>query len=335
MEIADSEASVSSGLSRVLILCGLLVTTCLSSAGVPSKSQLEKEIARIFIGRSFTIRNFYRDGRLSYDSTGALSSKPDPGYWSRDGMVLISSVKISSDDDVTMRGERYTVEFDAANGEFENVRTGDHVDIFIHLQPSQLDLQSAIPVLQKVFVTSHEKLVDIAPSYWTNCLSHKMLPPPGKPGLWECTSSNQSRVPQTSATKLVWDIPPADNSPHDGTQLYLLQHRVAYPDEAGVLPPKLQVAPDPVFRWEERRVRLGQLTCVLSIVVGEDGRAHDVSIATPVGMGLDDEAVAAVRQWRFIPARRDGRPVDTHARVVFLVSAPDTVPEVPLRSFIY
>lgn len=335
MKIPDFKTCASQGLSKALVLCGILLISSLSSAYASPTSQLEKRLAQIFVNHSFTVRSFYRGDRLLYDSTGVLVGKADTGYWSRDGMVLISSVKMDSDDQLKMRGERYCIEFDPATGEFDNVRTGDHVEISIHLQPSQLDLQSAIPVLQKVFVTSHEKLVDIAPSYWTNCLSHKISRGPGKHALWECPASDKPSASQISVAKLVWDIPPPDNTLHDGTQLYVLQHRVAYPDEAGVSPPRAQVAPDPVFRWEERRVRLGQLTCVLSIVVGQDGRAHDIFIVTPVGIGLDDEAVAAVREWRFSPARRGGKPVETHARVVFLVSAPNTVPEVPLRSFVY
>jgi TonB family protein len=88
----------------------------------------------------------------------------------------------------------------------------------------------------------------------------------------------------------------------------------------------MQVSPDPTFSWEQRRVRLGQLTCILSILIGEDGKAGDISIVTPVGMGLDDEAVRALHDWRFTPANREGKPVSTHARVFFLVSPPNTVP---------
>lgn len=281
-------------------------------------------MAQIFLNRSFTIRNFYQGSRLSYDSAGALLGKPEPGYWSRDGMVLISSVKLDSDNQLFLRGERYCIEFDPASGEFNNVRTGDHLEISIHLQASQLNLQSTIAVLQKVFVTAHEKLTDMAPPYWANCLNYK-VERPDKHGLWECEAGNTTEVPGIVGRKLVWDMPLPDNSPHSGIRLYLLQHRVAYFEQAAVSPPRLQVAPDPLFKWEQRRVRLDELTCVLSIVVGEDGRARDIFIVTPVGMGLDDDAVAAVQQWRFSPARRDGRPVAIHARVMFLVSSPNTI----------
>ncbi len=50
-------------------------------------------------------------------------------------------------------------------------------------------------------------------------------------------------------------------------------------------------------------------TVVLEVVVRSDGRAYDFQVERGLGMGLDEEAVAAVKQWRFRPAMRDGEPV--------------------------
>jgi TonB family protein len=48
----------------------------------------------------------------------------------------------------------------------------------------------------------------------------------------------------------------------------------------------------------------------LEVVVDRDGRATNVRVVRGLGAGLDQQAVAAVRQWRFAPARRNGVPVD-------------------------
>jgi TonB family protein len=34
-----------------------------------------------------------------------------------------------------------------------------------------------------------------------------------------------------------------------------------------------------------------------------------------LGLGLDEKAIEAVRQWRFQPALKDGRPVDVQITV--------------------
>ena len=48
---------------------------------------------------------------------------------------------------------------------------------------------------------------------------------------------------------------------------------------------------------------------LLELVVGPDGGVSDVRVLRPLGAGLDEQAVAAVRQWRFAPARRLGTAV--------------------------
>lgn len=47
----------------------------------------------------------------------------------------------------------------------------------------------------------------------------------------------------------------------------------------------------------------------LEIVVDLDGRVLAARVLRPAGYGLDEQAVRAVRAYRFSPARRDGRPV--------------------------
>jgi TonB family protein len=43
-------------------------------------------------------------------------------------------------------------------------------------------------------------------------------------------------------------------------------------------------------------------TVVLSLVVQKDGTATDVRAVRSLGLGLDEKAVAAVKNWRFRPA---------------------------------
>jgi TonB family protein len=45
------------------------------------------------------------------------------------------------------------------------------------------------------------------------------------------------------------------------------------------------------------------------IVVGNDGKAGEIAVGRPIGFGLDENAVAAIRKASFQPAMKDGKPV--------------------------
>ena len=53
----------------------------------------------------------------------------------------------------------------------------------------------------------------------------------------------------------------------------------------------------------------------MEIVVRRDGSVGDVRVVRALGAGLDQRAVAAVKQWRFAPARRRGAAVDVLVEV--------------------
>ena len=75
-------------------------------------------------------------------------------------------------------------------------------------------------------------------------------------------------------------------------------------------PPKGLYEPDPEYSEEARKAKY-QGVCVVQLVVGTDGRAHDVRIERSLGLGLDEKAIEAVNQWKFEPGRKDGNPVAT------------------------
>ena len=45
-----------------------------------------------------------------------------------------------------------------------------------------------------------------------------------------------------------------------------------------------------------------QGTVYITAIITADGRATDIQVAKGVGLGLDENAIAAVRTWRFKPA---------------------------------
>jgi len=72
-----------------------------------------------------------------------------------------------------------------------------------------------------------------------------------------------------------------------------------------------RICPDPAYSDEARKAKMQGLV-TMRVLVGADGRVRDVQVTRGIGLGLDENAVRAVRGWQFIPAR-DGarRPVAT------------------------
>jgi serine/threonine-protein kinase len=75
-----------------------------------------------------------------------------------------------------------------------------------------------------------------------------------------------------------------------------------------------------------------QGTVDLELTIGPDGRVSAARVIKSVSKSLDDAAVAAVRQWEFIPARRNGEavsliyPVSVSFRLADTVRTPAAVP---------
>jgi TonB family protein len=82
----------------------------------------------------------------------------------------------------------------------------------------------------------------------------------------------------------------------------------------GVSAPRVLYDPDPDFTEQARRAR-HQGTVILWLIVGPDGKAHDIQVRQSLGMGLDEKAVAAVQNWRFDPGRLNGTPVPVQIQV--------------------
>ena len=81
-----------------------------------------------------------------------------------------------------------------------------------------------------------------------------------------------------------------------------------------VRPPFLLYRQEPEYSEEARIARL-EGTVTVSVTIGEDGRAHDLRIVKPLGLGLDENAIAAVSGWQFTPGTKAGNPVAVQSTI--------------------
>jgi periplasmic protein TonB len=82
----------------------------------------------------------------------------------------------------------------------------------------------------------------------------------------------------------------------------------------GISAPTPVNTPDPEYTEEARNAKT-QGTCVLWLIVDDQGNPRDIRVVRGLGNGLDAKAIAAVKQWKFQPAMKDGHPVNVQISV--------------------
>jgi periplasmic protein TonB len=82
----------------------------------------------------------------------------------------------------------------------------------------------------------------------------------------------------------------------------------------GVSKPELIRKVEPEYSEEARKAKF-QGVVVLYIVVDPNGNAINPRVMKSLGLGLDEKALEAVKQWKFKPGYKDGKPVAVAATV--------------------
>jgi len=103
----------------------------------------------------------------------------------------------------------------------------------------------------------------------------------------------------------------------------------------GVSSPEVLHTVDPLFSEQARAAKVGGVVLV-TFIVDTNGRPQNVHVLRSVGMGLDESAVDAVKQYIFKPAMEDDKPVPVqlNAEVNFQIFGPPppvVVHSVPLE----
>jgi periplasmic protein TonB len=82
----------------------------------------------------------------------------------------------------------------------------------------------------------------------------------------------------------------------------------------GISAPQPVSTPDPEYTEQAREAKT-QGTCILWMIVDDQGHPRDIRVVRGLGFGLDAKAIEAVKQWTFQPAMKDGRPVNVQISV--------------------
>jgi TonB family protein len=248
-------------------------------------SGLDKQIKFDYLEKVLTLRHFCSGEHLRFHSDGTLNGDAPVGSWTLDGQIEVEDVHLHGAQ-LVIKGRRIHLIFsqnkprdqlalirnDQGKQQKELAKALEHlkVEIEIELPSDNPDEKDVSAAIQAVFLTGSESMMDVVPAYW------------------QAYFAKQEGKPQTalSANGPVYSLKPG----------------------SGMLPPRAIRQPDPEYSEEARKAKF-QGTEIISLIVDPSGMARDMQIQRPLGLGLDEKAIAAISTWKFEPAQKDGTPV--------------------------
>jgi TonB family protein len=231
---------------------------------------LQDELNSAYKGKTLLLRNFYSGGTLAYGSDGQLHKPSIQGPWTLGGLEITDIVV--AEPGIEIRGNRMGAVF--KNGKLSFMKVGK-LQIHIDRDNPEKNLDAAI---RHIFIDPKEDLRPLLPDYWQSYLSGSDSK--SRKDAW--ISSIEKRDPSAS--------PPVKVSP------------------GAVSAPRAIHLPEPKYT-KEAASRQFEGMSRLMVVVNTSGSAENIAILDPLGMGLDEQAVKAVQQWRFQPGMKDGQPI--------------------------
>ncbi|MGC1649455.1 MAG: energy transducer TonB [Candidatus Sulfotelmatobacter sp.] len=266
--------------------------------------ELRQHLRDQYQGKTRLLRGFYSGDHLLYDSAGELIGGQFASDWTADGFVVLDDIHASGPV-LEIEGRRLLVTrltpefaFSAAKKKSADGKNTEpallKIDVdFGKVAPSAEQADAAI---SRIFLTEQDSLAHLVPEYWKDCVLEGLASKDEN-----CRFSSQIiaipgvALPSESGQSLA--------QPHD-----LSQPHPTFRVGNGVRPPKVIFQPEPEFS-EGARAAKYQGTATLGLIVSTDGKPTRIKILSPLGAGLDAQAVRAVESWKFEPARKDGQPV--------------------------
>jgi len=274
-------------------------------------SDLEQRLRDQYKDKIFVLRGFNQGARLTYDSGGVPdSASANPGDWTVDGFVRVTSVDLSGQG-LTIKAERlYLGVADGMGFQFWQPKL-DKDKEKKEKKARELRIEVAVDAgghtaeaaLSKIFLTAGDRLAELVPDYWTPCVRAASTGRTVK-GLSDCRFSPEfDEIP--GVVSRPEENRGAEAADSDATALY---GEIVPTTDRSVTRAKIVRQLNPEFS-EEARITKYQGTITLAIIVDKTGRAKSIRIMRPIGIGLDQKAVEAVSKWQFEPALKDGEPI--------------------------
>jgi TonB family protein len=235
----------------------------------------EEGIAARLFNKPLYLRGSYREDNLHFDAAGKLLSTSAPLTFTLCG-VDIWKVQLQSDK-LLLEGKRVGIEFVADTPKRVRLK-GSGFSIkgeSIHIEID--GAQDFGPALNAIFANGLADLAPSLPEYWQPyARKHFLVSVDTKP------PTNLKSKPDKHA--------------------------------GAVTAPRLLKSAEAKWSQPAHALRYSG-TSLINFVIAKDSSLQDFSVVRPIGMGLDEQAIAAVTQYVFQPAVQNGEPIAVEINV--------------------
>ena len=266
--------------SALALLCLYLIVPTLraqsSEAGL--KARFKKQ--------SLYLRGFYSSDKLSFDANGQLIGTSMPTSFTLSGFDL-RLVNLKKDK-LILEGRRVGLKLqkNKQNRVPLNIGTPDSPeDETMHIEIAASANGDYGPALDTIFANGLQELAPNLPVYWQTW-TRTTFPPLS-----------------TTAAPVAADVKEASGN---ATQTSKEPTKATAGSTSKA--PVLLKGENPEFNEPARRLKY-EGTTRIHLQVGIDGAVSKLAIIRPIGLGLDERALAAVGGYTFSPATKDGQPV--------------------------
>jgi TonB family protein len=244
------------------------------------RNRVQDELNSALRGKILLLRNFYSGDDLGYDQNGQLRGEVTQGPWTLANLE-ITKIAVTTQG-IEIVGNRMGTWY--RDGKPGFVRVGK-LKIHVTKPISDADTQATLhSIFSKIFVEAGEDLRPMVPDYWRSYLGGNDSK--SRSAAWQATLAGEKNPIFRRS-----DAPAGE-----------------------VTAPHVVYSPDPNYTKEAASHHTEGVSR-LGVVVDATGTTSNIAILEPLGMGLDEQAVLAIKQWKFRRSLKNGQPIRVQINV--------------------
>jgi TonB family protein len=272
------------------ICAALMVSFLMAGAAAAHAADTQtsgQAAAERLIGKQLFLRGCWANDSLKFDAQGKIETPSETVSFTESG-IDVHSVRVEGNT-LVIEGQRMALEF-LPDDEMRRVPAKtEQAAGAISLKIEGDGTGNFDNALNRVFANDLASLTPSLPQYWQAYAMQHFLP---------VSAEKQDSAPSRPVARPV----------EFETQSFAPAEKSAVHVGGAVKPPTLIRTYNPTFT-DLANAQQFTGNVKLYLWFDADGKVSHVSVAKPAGLGLDEAAIAAVQQYEFQPATRDGNAV--------------------------